>query len=64
SNNSKEMTMIGLNTALKIRDMINKECCRESLVDLCEYWEVTTDDYYEFIDAALDAIKQEEENGQ
>jgi hypothetical protein len=35
-----------------IRRMIEKECQRTSLADLCEYWGVTCDDFYNFLDAA------------
>ena len=33
----------------KIIRMIEKECCRNSLDELCEYWNVTTDDFEEFL---------------
>lgn len=34
----------------RIRRMIEKECQRMSLTDLCENWDVTCDDFYEYLD--------------
>lgn len=40
-----------------IKLMIEKECCRTSLTELCEYWGVTTEDFWEFLDLAVNATK-------
>ena len=36
----------------KVVCMISKECCRNDLSELCEYWDVTTDDFNEFFELA------------
>ena len=41
--------------------MIDKEVCRESLVDLCEYWAITTDDYVKFVQYAKVGFDVEKE---
>ncbi len=40
-----------IDKARAISNMIYKECRRNSLVDLCEYWGVSTDDFDAFINA-------------
>jgi len=37
--------------ARAISNMIYKECRRNSLADLCEYWSVSTDDFDAFMNA-------------
>lgn len=44
--------MMEANTFNNVVKMIDKEVTRDSLADLCEYWDVTVDDYYEFLDYA------------
>ena len=47
----------------KVLRMIEKEVCRNDLGELCEYWGVTEDDYFEFIELAesgFDARKESE----
>lgn len=39
--------------AVSVCQMIEKECCRNSLTELCEYWDVTPNDFYEFLDLAF-----------
>lgn len=41
-----------LDTATKVREMIEKECQRDSLTDLCDTWGLTVQDFYEFLEAA------------
>ena len=45
--------MLDNQTAVRIESMICKECQRNSLTDLCEYWNVTTDEFYDFLDCAF-----------
>lgn len=42
-------------TAETVARMIQKECCRFSLADLCEEWGVTTGDFDDFIAAGIAA---------
>lgn len=35
-----------------VNHLISKECCRNDLSELCEYWGVTTDDFDEFLELA------------
>ena len=44
--------MMEADTFNNVVNMIDKEVTRDSLADLCEYWDVTVDDYHEFIDYA------------
>jgi hypothetical protein len=37
--------------------MIDKEMCRNDLSEICNNWGVTTDDYDDFMAAAMVAIK-------
>lgn len=37
----------------RVARMIEKECQRNSLRELCEYWDVTIEDFYEFILAGV-----------
>ena len=46
--------------AKAIASMIYKECCRTSLTDLCEGWGVTTDDFDEFILAAIKHFSEDD----
>ena len=41
--------------------MIAKTCQKDSLVDLCEYWGVTVDEFYEFLELALKNAGEKEE---
>lgn len=41
--------------------MIEKECQRNSLVDLCEYWGITLNDFYEVTAAMLSGERSVEE---
>jgi hypothetical protein len=47
--------------------MIAKTCQKDSLADLCEYWDVTIDEFYEFLELALknaeNSKKEEKNNG-
>ena len=45
--------MSEMNTKQRVARMIEKECQRNSLKELCEYWDVTIDDFYEFISAGI-----------
>ena len=44
-------------TAGRVASMIEKECCRNSLTDLCEHWDVSCDDFEEFIAGGLAAAE-------
>lgn len=44
-----------------IRHAIEKECRRISLTDLCENWGFTTDDFDEYLDAADNALRAQQE---
>lgn len=39
--------------ARKVMHMIEKECCRNSLEELCEYWDVTVDEFDLFLEYAM-----------
>ena len=41
--------------AERIRYMIEKELCRDSLVELCDVWEVDIDDVKKYLQAGVDA---------
>lgn len=49
--------------AENIKRMIEKECCRTSLVELCEYWCVDTKDFWDFLENAVKAIKEQQLKG-
>lgn len=51
---------MNIETAKKVQYMIQKECQRNSLEDLCEYWEITTNDFYEFLECAMHYIDMAE----
>lgn len=40
-----------MSKAETVAAMIEKECCRNSLTELCEWWGITTDDFDRFIRA-------------
>lgn len=40
-----------MSKAETVAAMIEKECCRNSLTDLCEWWGITTYDFDRFIRA-------------
>lgn len=42
-----------MNKSETVAHMIEKECCRESLSDLCEEWGVTIADFEAFIAAGI-----------
>ena len=42
--------------AEKISYAIEKECCKFDLTDWCEEWEFTTDEFDEFLEAAIKYI--------
>lgn len=44
--------MLNKEKADKIDYMIKKELQRNSLEELCEYWECSVDDFYEFLECA------------
>ena len=46
----------------RIVRMIEKECCRNSLMELCEHYDITCDEFYEFIGAGVDALKGMNDN--
>lgn len=48
--------MLSEEKAKDIGYMIMKELSRNSLVDLCEYWGVTVEDFDEFIQCAFKYI--------
>lgn len=52
------MIQINESKAKSIASMIYKQCCRTSLTDLCEDWGVTTDDFDEFMLAAVNSFKE------
>lgn len=45
--------MLTKQKAKTIRRMIEKECCRNSLEELCEYWDITTDEFELFLEYAM-----------
>lgn len=52
-----------LKTFENICAMIEKEVCRNDIGELCEYWDVTENDYHEFMKLAksgFDAQKERE----
>ena len=52
--------------AERVKEMIEETCQKDSLADLCEYWNVTIDEFYEFLELALknaENNKQEKNNG-
>ena len=52
------MVQINESKAKAITSMIYKECCRTSLADLCEDWGVTTNDFDEFMLAAVNSFQE------
>ena len=48
-------------TAERVKLMIEKECCRDSLQDLCEYFLVDTEDFWEFLDLAVEKASENEQ---
>jgi len=49
--------MSEMTTKQTVARMIEKECQRNSLRELCECWEVTIEDFYEFISAGIRGTK-------
>jgi hypothetical protein len=47
-----------------IRAMIGKECCRNSLTELCFWWDVTAEEYEMFLEAACSALGTQREDGE
>ena len=45
--------------AEKICRMIEKECERHSLTELCENWDVSVGDFYEFLSVAIENYKEQ-----
>lgn len=45
--------MLNKDVAYTVAAMIRKECCRTSLKDLCEYWDITPDDFDLFLECAF-----------
>lgn len=42
-----------------VNHMISKECCRNDLSELCDYWGVTTEDFDEFLGLAEKGFESE-----
>ena len=42
-----------LEKAKTIKYMIEKECQRQDLSEICEYWDVTVDEFNEFLEGAI-----------
>ena len=42
-----------LEKAKEVRYMIDKEMCRHSLADICENWEISIEEYDEFMNGAM-----------
>lgn len=52
--------MLTKEKAENVAAMISKECCRISLVELCDYWDITPEDYDEFLEYAFRYIDLQE----
>lgn len=48
-------------TAKTISRAIQKECQRFSLEEWCKEWNFTVDEFYEFLEIAIDSIEKESE---
>lgn len=45
----------------RISYALDKEVCRNSLIEWCEEWEIDMGDYYKFLEAGEKALPEEEE---
>lgn len=48
-------------TAQAIKQMIEDECTRDSLQELCDNWGITTEDFWEFLDLAVEKASENEQ---
>lgn len=55
--------MLSKSKAETISYMIEKELSRVSLVDMCEYWQVTIEEFEEFLDYAFRYIDLKKQGG-
>lgn len=58
-----EISKIGESKGMKIAYAIEKACCSYSLIEWCEKWEFTVEDFDRFLAAGIEGFDSQPESG-